>query len=134
MRGSRAPGGEGTFDRRETRADADEVGRTTAHVAGGAGEAIVGGSGDGDGRAVRGRGSGVSFEANEFLELDINVRKWSYLARKGLHKLAPKFGSINVSVAFLIEGREDDEVRICVAHGRAVKFRRSVIEYDIPEI
>ncbi|CAM9692877.1 unnamed protein product, partial [Sphacelaria rigidula] len=45
-----------------------------------------------------------------FLEMDVNVRQWSFLARKGLHKLEPKFGLMNISVGFLIEGRQDDEV------------------------
>lgn len=62
---------------------------------------------DGDGA---GSGSSNSFGADDFLELDIHVRRWNFMARKGLNKLSSKFGAINVSVAFLVEGREDAEV------------------------
>lgn len=69
-------------------------------------------SAGGGGGANGGGGSGGrSFGADEYLELDIHVRRWNYMARKGLNKLSSKFGVINVSVAFLIEGREDSEVR-----------------------
>lgn len=64
-----------------------------------------GGGGGGDG------GGGHSFGADEFLEMHVHVRRWNFMARKGLNKLTPKFGLINVSVAFLIEGRADAEVR-----------------------
>lgn len=66
----------------------------------------------GGGRAEN--GGGASFGADEFLELDVNVRRWNFMARKGLHKLTPKFGSMNVSVAFLVEGRADTEVSTCL--------------------
>lgn len=67
----------------------------------------MGGSGGGSG----GGGESNTFAADDFLELDVHVRKWNFMARKGLKKLTPKFGLINVSVAFLIEGRGDAEVR-----------------------
>lgn len=89
-RGLRTPSGEASFEDMEG-----------GRAEGGAGTADEPGS----------SASGVPFAADDFLELDINVRRWSYLARKGLHKLEPKFGVINVSVGFLIEGREDSEVR-----------------------
>lgn len=56
-------------------------------------------------------GSGAPFERDDYLEMDVNVRKWCYLARKGLHKLEPKFDAMKLSTAFLIEGRENDEVQ-----------------------
>ncbi|CAN0281896.1 unnamed protein product [Pylaiella littoralis] len=55
-------------------------------------------------------GSASSFRADDFLELDIHVRRWNFMARKGLNKLSPKFSVINVSVAFLVEGRGDAEL------------------------
>lgn len=69
-------------------------------------ESDSGGSNGGSGSS-----SSSSFGADEFLELDVHVRRWNFMARKGLSKLTPKFGLINVSVAFLVEGREDGEVR-----------------------
>lgn len=63
-------------------------------------------------------GSASSFRADDFLELDIHVRRWNFMARKGLNKLSPKFGVINVSVAFLVEGRGDAEVRIGGGDGK----------------
>lgn len=71
-----------------------------------------GSNGGGSSNSTSGGGSGGnSFGADEFLELDVHVRRWNFMARKGLNKLTPKFGLINVSVAFLVEGREDAEVR-----------------------
>lgn len=57
-----------------------------------------------------GDASGATFEREEYLELDIHVRRWNFMARKGLNKLEPKFGILNLSVAFIVEGREDTEV------------------------
>lgn len=65
------------------------------------------GENGGDGGSTS--GSAV-FGAEDYLELDIHVRRWNFMARKGLNKLTPKFGTINVSVAFLVEGRADTEV------------------------
>ena len=71
-----------------------------------------GSNGGGSSNSTSGGGSGGNrFGADEFLELDVHVRRWNFMARKGLNKLTPKFGLINVSVAFLVEGREDAEVR-----------------------
>lgn len=44
---------------------------------------------------------------DELLESDIIVRRWSFPGRKGLDKLEPKFGALNVSTAFLIDGRTE---------------------------
>ena len=57
-----------------------------------------------------GNWGGSSFATEEFLEFDIHVRKWNYMARKGLNKLIHKFNTLNVSIAFLVEGRDDSEV------------------------
>ncbi|CBN75723.1 conserved unknown protein [Ectocarpus siliculosus] len=91
MRGTRRPGAEGE-------GAPDSVARVESDSAGSNG----GSSGSSSG--------GSSFGADEFLELDIHVRRWNFMARKGLSKLTPKFGLINVSVAFLVEGREDSEL------------------------
>eukprot|EP00752_Nemacystus_decipiens_P003394 g3140.t1 len=79
---------------------------------GGAAESVpvVGSNGGSSNGGGGGGGGGNSFGPGEFLELDVHVRKWNFMARKGLNKLTPKFGLINVSVAFLIEGREDAEL------------------------
>lgn len=45
-----------------------------------------------------------------YMEMDCNVRHWCYLARKGLHVLLPRFGSMSITAAFVIEGREDSEM------------------------
>lgn len=79
-----------------------------------AGSSVGGNAGGSNGGSSSGNstsGGGRSFGADEFLELDVHVRRWNFMARKGLNKLTPKFGLINVSVAFLIEGRENAEVR-----------------------
>ena len=70
-------------------------------------------SGGGGGDSADSSGSSAiisSYGAGEYLELDVHVRRWNYMARKGLNKVASKFGLINVSVAFLVEGRGDEEV------------------------
>lgn len=78
-------------------------------------------SGGSNGDSGGSSNSGSSFGADEFLELDVHVRRWNFMARKGLSKLTPKFGLINVSVAFLVEGREDSEVRSTQAEARRVR-------------
>lgn len=105
VRGLRTPTGEAAFERGEGGA------KTMAHATeSGSGETNSGG-GDA-GRALEGSGASGCFSPDEFLEMDVNVRQWSFLARKGLHKLEPKFGLMNISVGFLIEGRQDDEVSV----------------------
>lgn len=76
----------------------------------GAADSASNGGGGSDGGGSSSGSSNNSFSADDFLELDIHVRRWNFMARKGLNKLSSKFGVINVSVAFLVEGREDAEV------------------------
>ncbi|CAM9977296.1 unnamed protein product, partial [Phaeothamnion confervicola] len=52
--------------------------------------------------------SGLLTRHRDCFEVDVNVRHWCYLARKGLHLLRPKFRAMALSVAFVIEGRDDD--------------------------
>lgn len=68
-------------------------------------------------RGGHGAPGGAHFAADEFLELDINVRQWSFLARKVLQKIEPRFGMLNASIAFLVEGRQDNEVGIGPGEG-----------------
>ncbi len=107
VRGTRAPAGGGA-GAAAAAADGQVEGAAPGPSPG------VGSSGEGgtNGGGGSGGSGGGSFGADEYLELDIHVRRWNYMARKGLNKLSPKIGLMNVSVAFLIEGREDSEVRV----------------------
>ncbi|CAM9549464.1 unnamed protein product [Choristocarpus tenellus] len=70
------------------------------------------GTGQGQDKEIGGEGGhGGSFAPGSYLEMDVNVWRWSFLARKGLNHVRHKFGSMCISVAFLVEGRSDDEVR-----------------------
>ncbi|CAN0445391.1 unnamed protein product, partial [Hapterophycus canaliculatus] len=104
LRGNRRPGAvEGETQPDPVAGEGD--GESDSAGGGGEGNGSSGGGGGGGAESVR------SFGADEFLELDIHVRRWNFMARKGLNKLSSKFGLINVSVAFLVEGRGDAEVR-----------------------
>ena len=45
-----------------------------------------------------------------YLEIDINVHRFAFLAQKGLKYLKTKFPAMVLDMAFLIEGRRDDEL------------------------
>jgi Protein ENHANCED DISEASE RESISTANCE 2, C-terminal len=54
--------------------------------------------------------SSGSSGSSSYLEMDCNVRSWCYLAKKALHYLYPRFNKTSLSVAFVLEGREDSEL------------------------
>lgn len=126
VRGTRKPaaaaGGRGPVD--GTPGSVPVVGSSEGGGGGGSNGGSSNGTGGGD--SAGGRSSG-SFGADEFLELDVHVRRWNFMARKGLNKLTPKFGLINVSVAFLIEGREDAEVNYKLRRERGWMGRRGIL-------
>jgi Protein ENHANCED DISEASE RESISTANCE 2, C-terminal len=85
----------------------------------------VGGSGGGSGSGGGDSGGGISGGGSSggsggggggepYLEMDCNMRYWCYLARKGLHHLLPRFSLMSLRVAFVLEGRADDELPECV--------------------
>ena len=45
-----------------------------------------------------------------YLEMDIRVHKFAFLAKKGLRFLLPKFPAMVLEVAFLVEGRREKEL------------------------
>jgi Protein ENHANCED DISEASE RESISTANCE 2, C-terminal len=51
-----------------------------------------------------------SGSSSSYLEMDCDVRAWCYLAKKALHYLYPRFSKTSLSVAFVLEGREDSEL------------------------
>ncbi len=54
--------------------------------------------------------SGTLWHGPQYAEMDINVRMFSFLARKGLAALKPRFAQMVLDVAFLVEGRGDEEL------------------------
>lgn len=106
MRGNRGASGGGGI----TEGTLDSVPPVVRAENGGGGGEVGGDAAAVSAHGGRGGGGGAGFGADEFVELDVNVRRWNFMARKGLHKLTPKFGAMNVSVAFLVEGRADTEV------------------------
>ena len=45
-----------------------------------------------------------------FLEMDINVHRFSYAARAGLQTIFGKFCEMEMAVGFVLEGRSDEEL------------------------
>jgi len=54
--------------------------------------------------------SGCFKRYDNYIEFTINVGMWAFLAKRGLHSLAPKFPDFIVNVGFTIEGRSDEEL------------------------
>jgi len=53
--------------------------------------------------------SGRLFRGSNYLEMDVNVHNFSFMARKGLYSIQDKFILAYLNVGFVIEGRKDDE-------------------------
>mmetsp|Transcript_39692 Transcript_39692/g.92937 ORF Transcript_39692/g.92937 Transcript_39692/m.92937 type:complete len:454 (-) Transcript_39692:180-1541(-) len=54
--------------------------------------------------------SGTFTRHENYVEMAINVHKFSYIARQALYRLIPKFQQFVVNLGFTIEGREDEEL------------------------
>merc|ERR1711908_99791 len=54
--------------------------------------------------------SGALHAGADFLEMDVDIRGWSYPSKSGLYTLLPSFKDILVEIGFVIEGRDDDEM------------------------
>jgi len=48
--------------------------------------------------------------ASHYLEMNVNIRMWNALARKGIHSLKPYIPSATFNLAITIEGRDNDEL------------------------
>mmetsp|Transcript_46978 Transcript_46978/g.80882 ORF Transcript_46978/g.80882 Transcript_46978/m.80882 type:complete len:196 (+) Transcript_46978:187-774(+) len=53
--------------------------------------------------------SGRLFRGPNYLEMDVNVHNFSYLAKKGLFYMQSKFIQAYLNVGFVIEGRGNDQ-------------------------
>ena len=58
--------------------------------------------------------SGSFFRRDGYIEHTVNVHLFSYIARKALHTLQPKFSRMVLNIGFVIEGRDDDELPECM--------------------
>mmetsp|Transcript_27725 Transcript_27725/g.35849 ORF Transcript_27725/g.35849 Transcript_27725/m.35849 type:complete len:627 (-) Transcript_27725:265-2145(-) len=54
--------------------------------------------------------SGRLFRGPKYLEMDINVHNFSFIAKKGLYYMQDKFPNAYLNVGFVIEGRNDIEL------------------------
>lgn len=54
--------------------------------------------------------SGTLHQGEGYMEMDINVNRFSYVAKKGLNYLKTRFQSMTFDVGFVIEGRVDEEL------------------------
>eukprot|EP00939_MAST-03C_sp_MAST-3C-sp1_P001411 g1411.t1 len=50
------------------------------------------------------------YEGRDYLEVDIDVHEFSYLARKGVRSVRSYIKDFDVDLAFLVEGRDSDEL------------------------
>ena len=58
-----------------------------------------------------------------YIEMTVNVHRWGYLARKGLHLLRPDFPRMVMNIGFTIEGRSDEELPEVLLGGcRMIRF------------
>ena len=60
--------------------------------------------------AAAGGGDAAGDGAVSFLEMDINVHRFSYPARAGLQSICGRFCEMEMAVGFVIEGRSDEEL------------------------
>ena len=75
--------------------------------------------------------SGKFTRHENYIEMSINVHTWSYVARKGLYALLPRFQDIIVNIGATIEGRNDDEQPECLLGGvRAIHLNLDKIVVD----
>lgn len=63
-----------------------------------------------DGKPVLITKSGSLHQGANYLEMSIRVHRFSYLAKKGLATLRGRFAQMVLDVAFLVEGRGDEEL------------------------
>jgi hypothetical protein len=60
-------------------------------------------------KATKG-GSGSLYRGSNFLEMNVNIRMWPYLAKQGLGFLFATSHKVDLDVAFVIEGKDDSEL------------------------
>jgi len=54
--------------------------------------------------------SGSIHRGDDYLEITMNLYRFGFLTRKGMHHLLPQLGAFELHCAVTIEGREDDEL------------------------
>jgi len=54
--------------------------------------------------------SGAIYRGDDYIELTMNLYRFGFLTRKGMHHLLPRLGEFELHCAVTIEGREDDEL------------------------
>lgn len=64
-----------------------------------------------NGKPVLLRNTGnIQNKGGKYAEMDINVHRFSSVPKKGLSVMMDRFDRMDISIAFCIEGREDDEM------------------------
>lgn len=58
--------------------------------------------------------SGTFYRRKNYIEMNINVHIFAFIARKALYSLQPKFPKMVLNVGFVIEGRDDSELPECM--------------------
>jgi hypothetical protein len=56
------------------------------------------------------RRTGTLFRGPNYLEFDIHVHKFDYVAKQGIYQISSLCGNMYMQVGFVIEGREDKEL------------------------
>ena len=46
----------------------------------------------------------------QYVEVDIDIHRFSYLARSGVHTLLPRIPEADVGIALVLEGRSEEEL------------------------
>ena len=63
-----------------------------------------------NGKPVLIKKTGTMFRGANFIEMDINIHRFSYICRSTLINMKEKFGQMIIRCGFTIEGRDDDEL------------------------
>ena len=58
--------------------------------------------------------SGTMLRRSNYIEMNINVHQFAFIAKKALYSLQPKFPRMVLNVGFTIEGRDDTELPECM--------------------
>lgn len=56
------------------------------------------------------RTTGSVYRGDNYIEKDIHVYKFAYMAKQCIHYLSSRCGQMNMQIGFVIEGREDNEL------------------------
>lgn len=81
--------------------------------------------------------SGVINRGDDYLEIGINLFRFGFLTKKGMHFLLPRFSEFDFHAALTLEGREDSELperTLLAGRVRGLDIAKHASDYDIDAV